>query len=98
MRLAPIHGRVAQTAESQTERERSPFAARSSVRIGQNTALSSAFGPLRPGTGRAPALGQHAREEAHFCFFPDLRPPTSVLCAPSFSPNQTAPNRTKPHN
>ena len=40
---------VAQTTEFQTERERSPFAARSSVRIGQNTARLSAFGAAATG-------------------------------------------------
>ena|SRR6266850_6078670 len=38
------HGRVAQTIKSQTERERSPFAACSMMRIGQNAARSSTFG------------------------------------------------------
>src|SRR5438045_7404321 len=33
-------------------------------KLGQNAVRWSAFVPLRPGTSRAPALGQHAREEA----------------------------------
>src|SRR5204862_188899 len=33
-------------------------------KLGQNAVPWSAFVPLRAGTGRAPALGRHAREEA----------------------------------
>src|SRR5207247_8335191 len=60
----PHYGRVAQTTGSQTKRERSPFAARSSRKLGQNAVRWSAFVLLRPGTGRAPALGQHALTSA----------------------------------
>jgi len=48
--------------ESQAERERSLFAARSTARIRSKLTRAFHSGPLRPGAGRAPASWQRALE------------------------------------